>query len=566
MFKRIAAIFVVVVMLVALLAACDSTPAETQPEDPPANEEVTTPAEDPPEDPAEDPEEPEEPAVDGFAGYPMNAMDQTLTFYTWQPFGFPDTLTTWEESPFLTGLNEAVGVNIEWIFPVAGAADQLQDLNLMIASGDLPDIIANGVIMPDAEILMDEGVIRDLAPYLAAYAPNYYAFLQEHNDRRLAMTTDTGRVFGFGMFREGGGWADTHQGPLVRQDWLDAHDLPLPTTISDWDNTLEVFTEYYSAPLAMFWARFNVNSFVAGAFGAQGSTQYRLFIDRATDTVQLAQVQPEWRDYIEHMNMWWNNGWINQDLLTLADADIRTLAANDDVGLSLSALSQITLWTLDAEEAGSPAHWVAAPFPTADDGSISSVTGGQGITTFAATITNSVDDDRLELAMRVLDFAFSPEGHIYWNYGIEGVSWEMVNGEPQFSDYLINHPEGINEAMQRYVGTIWAAPAVQATNVIVARNHPVAIEANDLWFYTHPEVAIQFGLPRGMALNAQESMRAGEIEGAIQTYVNEMAVQFLTGAVSIDEFDSFVENVMNMGLEELLALYQAAYERFLARS
>ena len=69
-----------------------------------------------------------------------------------------------------------------------------------------------------------------------------------------------------------------------------------------------------------------------------------------------------------------------------------------------------------------------------------------------------------------------------------------------------------------------------------------------------------------MNLNAQEATRAGEIESTIQTYVDEMAVQFLTGAVSIDEFDNFVQTVHDMGLEELLALYQAAFDRFRARS
>jgi len=563
--KKIIFVAVVSLMLLLMLVACDN--GETT-DTPTATPEPTTEPADTGADAADDANNEEPTGDEGFAftGYPMDAPGETITWYTWQPFGFPDTLTTWEESPFLTGLSEQLGVTIEWIFPVAGAADQLQDMNLLIAAGDLPDIMSNGVIMPDAERLMDEGVIRNLAPYLADFAPNYNAFLQETPARRLAMTTDTGRVFGFGMFREGGGWADTHQGPLVRQDWLDEQDLPLPTTISDWDNTLRVFTEEYNAPLAMFWARFNVNSFVAGAFGAQGSTQYRLYVDRATDTIQLAQVQPEWRDYIEHMNMWWNQGWINQDLLTLEDSDIRTLAANDDVGLSLSALSQITLWTLDAEEAGSPAHWVAAPFPTGDDGTITSVTGGQGITTFAATVTGNVSDDRLELVMRVLDYAFSPEGHLYWNYGPEGVSWDMVDGEPTFSDYLFDSPDGIAVAMQRYSGTIWASPSVQATNIIVVRNHPVAIEANDIWFYTHEDVAVQFGLPRGMSLNAQEATRAGEIEGAIQTYVNEMAVQFLTGAISLDEFDNFVQTVNDMGLEELLSLYQAAFDRFRARS
>jgi putative aldouronate transport system substrate-binding protein len=342
-------------------------------------------------------------------------------------------------------------------------------------------------------------------------------------------------------------------------------DLPIPTTISDWDTTLRAFKQEYDATLITHWNRFHTAGFVAGAFGAYGSTGYRLYIDPRTDTIELAQVQPEWKDFIEHMNMWWTEGLINQDLLTLDDSLVRPMMLNDESGLSFSAMSQITNWTIDAEEAGSDAHWIGIPTPTADDGSISMIFGGPGITGFTAGITNSVGDDRLEIVMRILDYAYSPEGHIYWNFGIEGVSYNMVGGVPVFSDYLRDSPDGINEAMQLYSGTIWGAPAIQATEIIVSRNLPVAVEANNTWFYSFPELAVRFQLPRGMGLNAAEANRAGEIEGAIQTYVNEMTVQFMTGAEPIANFDSFVNTIGSMGLEELLSLYQAAYERFKAR-
>ena len=479
-----------------------------------------------------------------FTSYPMDVPeDVTITWFTFQEFGMDPTLASWRDSPFLIGLNEQLGVNIEWVFPVAGA-DPVAGFQLLIAAGDLPDIIHGAHIAMDAERLIDEGVIRDLTPWMQ-YAPNYHAFLHDNIARLRAFRTDSGRYYGFGFFREDGGWAASFQGPLVRQDWLDQLGLPVPTTIGCWDYTLRAFhDEFNGATLQIPWGRFNGPGFLAGAFGAFASTGYRLFLCPQTDTIQLAQVLPEWRDYITHMNMWWNEGLIDQDLLTATDATVRTNMLNNEGGLSFSAQSQITLWTLDAEELNTGAVWVAAPFPTGNDGTLTMVYGGPGIIPGStSSITHSVSDDRMEIAMRILDFAFSPEGFLYWNFGTEGVSWNMVNGEPVFSDLLRNDPDGIAHSMLQHVGTVWHAPGIQATQVVVQRNHPAAIAATNLWWETTGHIAVQYPLPPGMFLNAAEASRAEELRSPIQTHVNEMTVRFLTGGEPIENFDSFVATI-----------------------
>ena len=501
-----------------------------------------------------------------FTGYPMYAPGESVSFFTFVSFGMDGTVETWEDSPFFQMLREAIGVDVDWQFPVAGAVDQQAMLDLMIMSGDLPDVIFSHRIMPDAERLLNEGVFRDLTPFIEDYAPNYFAFLQEKPVRDRAMKTDDGRYFAFGFFREEGSWADSFQGPLVRQDWLDELGLPTPTTVSDWDNTLRAFHENYDATFATAWGRFNGTGFIAGAFGAHGGANFRLFIDPRTNTVQLANVQPEWRDFMAHMNGWWNEGLINQDLIAVDDAAMRTMTLNDQVGLTSAPISALALWTQDAEEIGSPADWRAIPWPTGDDGTLVAVFGGPGVAMDAAGITSNVSDDRMELVMRVLDFGYSREGFLQWNFGTEGYTWNMVDGTPTFSDVVHNQPDGIHHAMLRFSGTVWGAPSIQSSEVLRQRHPARSMDAQDIWFFPNPELASNWVYPpRGMALSAEEAERAAQIQGALSTFVNETTVRFLTGADSLDNFDSFVAQVEAMDLAELLALHQAAYERFLAR-
>jgi putative aldouronate transport system substrate-binding protein len=55
------------------------------------------------------------------------------------------------------------------------------------------------------------------------------------------------------------------------------------------------------------------------------------------------------------------------------------------------------------------------------------------------------------------------------------------------------------------------------------------------------------------------------LRAAIQTFVSEAAVQFFTGQASFDTWDAYVARVNALGASELVGIYQAAYDRYLAR-
>ena len=51
----------------------------------------------------------------------------------------------------------------------------------------------------------------------------------------------------------------------------------------------------------------------------------------------------------------------------------------------------------------------------------------------------------------------------------------------------------------------------------------------------------------------------------LQTYVDERAVAFISGTVSIeDEFDSYISTLQSLQLEEVLKVKQAQYDRYAA--
>ena len=498
-----------------------------------------------------------------FAGYPMENGEK-ISWWVGTGYILNEAYGNADESPFHSGLSEMTGVDIEWSFPTPGT-DAAQAFNLLIAGGDYPDIIFSDKIIADAQRFMEENVVRDLSNEIEEYSPNYYKFLKGTEIYDKAMKTDEGQYYGYGFFREDGGWNDTYLGPVIRQDWLDALNLEKPKTISDWDKTIRAFKDEYGVPMSFTWEQRFRSHGIAGAFGAYGTSDFQLFIDDS-EKVQFPQAQPEWRDYMEQLNTWWADGLIDQDILTMKDTEAQTKALNNQMGISFTSMGQLSNWEKDAEESGNGAVWIGLEYPTGDDGTLSSVFGGSGIGNTAAVITTQMDDSKLETAMRLLDYAYTDEGSLYWNFGKEGVSWEYNSeNEVEYLPLVTDDPDGLNNAISKYGGSTWNGSCIQMTRMLYLKNTQTAIDANDLWYYPNEDVAFSWTYPRTVTFTTEESNRIDELKSQIDTHTKEMTVKFLTGEEPIENFDKFVETLNSMGLEEMLSIYQAAYDRYLGR-
>ena len=498
-----------------------------------------------------------------FDGYPMDASNQTVSWFVSQGFVPNPVYATADQSPFHSWLKEMLGVKIDWHFPIVGT--ETQALNLVLAQRDLPYIIY-GDVMSDVERYIDEGTFRDLSPYMEEWSPAYWKWIHSKPEYTRAMKTDSGKYYGYGMFQEAGGWNVTYLGPVVNKTWLDECGLPMPVTISDWDRTLRVFKERYGAVLAFAWQRVTLNgTFISGAWGAHSFANFRLYVDD-NRKIQLANIQPEYRNQLVTYNLWWKDGLIDQDFLSVNDTIARSNALNKKMGISLTSMGQLGTWVMDARNNNTGANWVALQYPTGDDGTLAQVSGGLGISSVAAVITTAVPDDQLELVMRMLDYAYTDEGFLFWNFGKQGISWDYnENGDPDYLPLVTDDPGGMNNTVDKYAGSIWNGSCIQATIMLHKKNTPESIAANDLWFYPNEEVTAKNKLPPGMTFTAEESTRAGELIAAISTYVDESSIRFITGQNNFNTWDNYVNRVNTMGLPELLRIYQAALDRYFAR-
>lgn len=542
---------ILAIVMVVSLAACgqNAAPVEEKPSAENANA-VATPAE----------QETEKPEV--VVSYPM---DTDVSFTLWMDKGHDALAACYAdatESPYHIGLEKNTGVSVKYIIPdtSSGAA---QAFNLMMNDSVLPDVIKYTISVGDASALLDEDVIWDLTDYIPTYAPDYWAYLNKPGNEVLlkSVKDDNGRMFGVGCFRESF-YNVVYIGPVIRQDWLDECGLEAPVTLEDWENVLTTFKEKYGAALGFTLDRHSTG--LSSGTDAYAAFFYGEYIDD-NGKVQCANIQPQWKELIETYNRWYEMGLIDQDSFTIHDDGVRTKAINNEIGVSFTAMSQLTNFVADAEAQNTGAKWVGIDYPRTEAGAPTSMIAAGNLNMGSySMITKEMSEEEMIVALEWLNYGFTEEGMMYNNFGTEGETYTInADGEADFTDLITNDPDGINEAVKKYTAC-HSAPfsGVQLQRCVQLKNTQESVDAVYKWI---DNTAVGDHMVPGIAMNADENTEYSDKISAIQTYIYEMALKFVTGEADLADFDAFVQTVKDMGIEDCLAIRQAAYDRYMAR-
>jgi putative aldouronate transport system substrate-binding protein len=174
-----------------------------------------------------------------------------------------------------------------------------------------------------------------------------------------------------------------------------------------------------------------------------------------------------------------------------------------------------------------------------------------------------------EAVMEIVNYLFSDAGELFFNYGTEGYTFEYgADGTPQYTDLILNNPDvAYSYATYLFVSNV-------ATEYL-----PGIMDATTGYYYfTDYEWAIfdrfrdcdadgSYNMPTAVTLTEDENTAYAAISSDIDTYVNTALLQFITepGALTEESFAEFQQNIIDMGGEEMEAIYQAAYERYLEK-
>lgn len=556
---KLAAVILTLAMLMTILGACSGTEEVAQPSAENAAQEseaVSKEAETETAEPAQS-EEVEAPVEEVMGpDYYYLADEPTSISITynvkfWFASMFPDG---WGTSPYWDALEEKL--NVEFEFNELMNTTFTEKVNLMIAGDETTDLI-NGLTAAYSSGYvgaLDDEVIYDLAPYIQEYAPNYYAALSADENTLKAATNDDGSVGALlTLYNQ---TPDISDGLWIRSDWLQAVGKEVPTTPDELYDVLSAFKNEFGCNAGMF-TMIGTNSVgivtdgVWNAFGALGN-----YLDG--DVVKYGLVQDHARDYLTFMRKLAQEGlFLTTDYTDGTTAD---LLAQNEIGIFNDNAGTVPNNLVLMDEGASVQAMAALGEPT-EYGTIQSLASRT-----AGAISVFTSCDYPELICKLYNYLYTDEGSILTSYGIKGLSFNYVDGEPTLTDLVTNNPDGIpTEAALSY----WTGADLMGGYLDPTRTYynyaDYQMEALEIFptSYTGSSKTLP-----AVTLTTDENESISSLVSDMNTYINETVNQFVFGQreVTDENWQDFVDTMYGRcQLQTILDVYQAAYDRYMAK-
>lgn len=487
----------------------------------------------------------------------LTAEPVTFTYWVGLDSNAAANISSYSENKMYQELEKITNVKIEFLHPTMG--QEKEQFNLMIASQDLPDFIEYGWIGYDGgpEKAISDGIIVKLNDLLEQYAPDAKTMMESTAVVKKQSVTDSGSFYAF--MAVGASNGNTQGGPFLRYDWLEDLGLKEPTTLDEWTNILEKFKSEKgaAAPYTAGSASFITDNTISGAFGL--SPQYY----QEDGKVKFGSIEPEFKEYLAFLKNWYDKGLLDPDF---ASNDSKTIGANMTSGKSgfMIGVAGGTMGTyLSAMKATDPSYDLKPiEYPKMLDGSDPLFHSRAWEVRTSGSLAITTVNKNPELAAKWANFFYTEKGGLLKNFGIEGQSYTVTDGTPVMTDLIEKNPDGLSRQQALAVWSRGSTPAPGPVIKLPDSNARVR-ESVDVW-NKYSESATKVLIPP-ITHTPEEAEDLVSLNTNINAYQEEMIIKFIMGRESLDNFDSFVDQLKKYGVEKVIELKQAALDRYNAR-
>ena len=500
---------------------------------------------------------------------PLFEEPVTLTYWTSLPFFMESIVTDMGEDLYqLSQLQEECNFELE-VTSVNSMAESEQ-FALMVAAGDYCDILsgmANYTNGYDAAI--SDEVIIDLYDLVQEYAPNYWYYVNSSDDIRAALITDEGALPTVAtIYKEAG---CENGGLIYRSDWLEELGLDVPETYEELHDFIQLCNETYgSEGIAISGSGNGVS--IAGTI-TQLSYGYDFAIGNynvVDGEVVYSFLNDSCYDYLEMMAAWYADGTIPQDFYDFETDEGDTGIPNGKYAVSIATAANITTIAGYADEG---AEYELSPLNAPTDGSGEQLhyrwTDDYSQIKRRDAWAVSVNCEHPEYVLQIVNYLFSEEGQLFFNYGTEGLTFEYdEEGNPGFTELITNNPDYAEMYAQfLYVATVASEYMPGVMDVTASYYYFGDSEWEIFNTFRDCDADGTWNMPTAVSLNEEESIEYAQYSTDVETYISTEFLRFITvdGYLTEESFEEFRQNIISMGGERMEELYQAAYERYLEK-
>ncbi len=438
-----------------------------------------------------------------------------------------------EPNQNLDWMQEEMGVKLNFII-VPDANEYRTKLNLLITSGDIPDIVTI-INLGDYYQYVEEGFFVELEPLLKEYAPNVYKYRPAENFEQLRYKD--GKLYVISN--------DINPGfvsLIIRKDYFDNLGLQIPTSLEEFFEVCKSLT--FEDPNKSgkddtygFGAWGGLGNF-APIFIAHGAQPWH-WIEKNGELLYGA-IQPEVKEALKYLRKLYINGIMEKEFLTI-DFQKHTESAS----LGKWGIWQSQLWYAVP---GNPQYdwsdgkeYAVIPPPKGQEGK-SGYSSNDPRASGRTGITSTCKDPAT--AARFINFLANEETFYRIRTGVEGVHYTV---DPNTGQYLFKEEYGDrSQQLQEGIAPTYSMafmpfnPPINYFHPIIAKEYLEIRRNHETYgaFYDPVPVVMEQG-----------------VGAALSDIMTEEYTRMIMGDGDIDQmFDTFVKKWLASDGEKLIQL------------
>jgi putative aldouronate transport system substrate-binding protein len=461
-------------------------------------------------------------------------------------------------------------------------ADAQQKLNLMLASGDLPEVIIGcNIRLDQQQILANQGLLLPLNDYIDEYGVEFKQVYEAYPQIEDLITMLDGKIYGLPHVNDCY-HCSMSQKMWVYQPWLDKLGLEVPTTTEEFYQMLKAFKEQdpngngeadeiplsgttftnggWHSPIDQFL----MNSFIYNDTVTPNGARHLILED---GTIKAAFTEDGWREGLRYLNKLYSEGLIDPQAFTNDGTLIQQLGENEVPVLGAVGAGWYGVFTQNGGPSGRWKEYTPIAPLEGPSGMRQTPrtpyqpTGGQ------ANFVITKEAKNPEAAFRLADVFYGFESTTNSVFGVEGEDWVRASD----TDESIAGGKALYTVLQVWGGEPQNRHWSQTVPTFRTNDYRNAQTYNpddplERWLYEwtrdlmEPYGTTDKAVPP-LVFTEEQSKLYGELNTSVLNTADEWFANFVIGNADIEaDWDTYLATLNDAGLDQFLEIYQTAYD------
>jgi len=456
-----------------------------------------------------------------------------------------------EGNPIIEELEKRLNIKLEIEAPpVNNYGDRL---NIVMASGDLPDIIFLNNMGTLYQGWAADGLLLRLDEYFENSMPNAKAVLTEEELAHTRVQSVDNGLYSLPRVQ-----TKPWDNIIYRKDWLDKLGLKVPTTPKEFAEVMLAFAkndpdgngknDTYGWSYNRVMARFDRN--LVNGFNMRPNS-----VPDENGNYELMQAQEGYFEFMDWLRDMYEKGAMDPEwyLTKMYEDDDKFYAGQIGAAVTNKQTNHITKDGAKVKEVNPDAELIAGPPLRPEGQTVSNVYynpqiwGNYGI---------SADSEHIDKAIEFLDYGYTDEYNELVFIGIEGITYSSFDREKR----ICSRTEEQQKAYQKYCSS-YATINYQRQDKGLLLGGGSTDEESVLWSNAYEEIGRQTKqisyLPESMLAGINDAS-VKITDSGITTKCDEYETKYICGQISRDEFVDFIKNEFIPKYEEYMNIIRGS--------